>query len=407
MSDPAEIDYSSIDVFARAADGGPLPRIFGAPQRYVQGDGVIDVAGHYLDRLGIRRAAVLCSARSVAEEGGRLLASLAGAGIECQHLSFGGECSLAEIDLHVGSLRSAQGSPDAVVAVGGGKAVDAGRAIANRLGTRIVVVPSLASNDAPCAAVSVIYTDEGVTLDAELYDESPVLVLVDTGVVARGGERFLVAGMGDAMATWYEARAAAANPQGITAFGGRPTLAGSAIARLCAETLYDHGPAALDAVRKGLVTPALEQVVEANTLLSGLGYESGGLAASHAFAQGFTVLEPVHRRFLHGEMVAMGTLAQLVLEDAADDLVEVSRFFLAVGLPVHLGHLGMFGDDHESIDAVVQGAMAFPFIGNMPLAVDAERLCAALLAADAHGRALASDGADRAYARLHAAGSAS
>ncbi len=166
MSDPAEIEFSSIDVFARAPADKPAPRVFGSPQRYVQGDGVIDLAGHYLARLGIRRAAVLCSPRSASAEGARLLASLEEHAIDTRQLPFGGECSLSEIDRHVGLLRGADGVPDAIVAVGGGKSVDAGRAIANRLGIRTVVVPSLASNDAPCAAVSVIYTDEGVTLDA-------------------------------------------------------------------------------------------------------------------------------------------------------------------------------------------------------------------------------------------------
>lgn len=401
MSDPAEIEFSRIDSFARAAAGQPVPRVFGSPQRYVQGPGVIDVAGHYLARLGMARTAVLSSARSASGEAGRLMDSLAAHDIDCQHLLFGGECSLAEIDRHVGSLRAAVEMPDALVAVGGGKAVDAGRAIAHRLGIRTVIVPSLASNDAPCAAVSVIYTDEGVTLDAELYDESPVLVLVDTDVVVSAGERYLVAGMGDAMATWYEARAAATNPGGVTVFGGRPTLAGSAIARLCADTLFEHGLAAVDAVRSAVVTPAFEQVVEANTLLSGLGYESGGLAASHAFAQGFTVLEPVHRDYLHGEMVAMGVLAQLSLEQAEEELARVSRFFLDVGLPVHLGHLGMSNDDHAGIEAVVKAAMAFPFLGNMTVPVDEARLHEALLAADAHGRALVGEGADAAYRALH------
>jgi glycerol dehydrogenase len=329
------------------------------------------------------------------------MASLAESGIDCQHLLFSGECSLAEIDRHVGGLRAARGAPDAIVAVGGGKAVDAGRAIASRLGTRTVVVPSLASNDAPCAAVSVIYTDEGVTLDAELYDESPVLVLVDTGVIAGAGERYLVAGMGDATATWYEARAAAANAEGVNAFGGRPTLAGTAIARLCAETLYEHGLDAIQAVRAGQVTPALDRIVEANTLLSGLGYESGGLAASHAFAQGFTVVDSVHRNYLHGEMVAMGTLAQLVLEDAQDELARAGRFFLEIGLPVHLAHLGLSAGDNEAVDAVVRGAMAFPFLGNMTVPVSESRLREALLTADAHGRALAIEGADKAYRKLH------
>lgn len=401
MPEPEEIEFSDIAGFAGQVGDAPPPLVFGSPQRYVQGQGVIDQAGHYLSRLGMRQVAVLASERSQRAEGARLLESLHKAGIDAEVLSFGGECSLEEVDGHTARLKNRSDPVDAVVAIGGGKPVDAGKAIAHRLGTRSVVVPSLASNDAPCAAVSVIYTPEGVTLDAELYDESPVLVLVDTGIIAEAGERYLVAGMGDAMATWYEARACAVNPAGINAFMGRPTLAGTAIAQLCAETIYGSGHEALDAVRQRQVTPALERVVEANTLLSGLGYESGGLAASHAFAQGFTVLEHLHQNYLHGEMVAMGILAQLELESAEQEAQRAGQFFNEIGLPVHLGQLQLAVDDRAAIDAVVQAALAFPFVANMPTEVSAHTLAEALCAADARGRSLVASADDAAFRGLH------
>ena len=402
MSEAAEIEYAVMEGFAGPVRAGILPpAVFGSPQRYVQGEGVIDLAGHYLSRLNIKSVAVLLSLRSQRAEGRRLLDSIESAGIACQLATFGGECSLEEIDGHTAVLRGMSPAPDAVVAIGGGKAVDAGKAIAHRLGVRSVVVPSLASSDAPCAAVSVIYTAQGVTQGAELYDENPALVLVDTGVIAHAGERYLVAGMGDAMATWYEARACELNPAGITAFGGRPTLAGGAIARLCADTIYEHGHAALDAVRVRQVSPALERVVEANTLLSGLGYESGGLAASHAFAQGFTVLDSVHQNFLHGEMVAMGIVAQLMLESSMMEAERVVRFFLGIGLPVHLGHLGLSIDDGEGLGAVVQAALTFPFIGNMAVETSTESLYSALCAAHEFGCSVAASEGDAPYRALH------
>ena len=132
----------------------------------------------------------------------------------------------------------------------------------------------------------------------------------------------------------------------------------------------------------------LEQVVEANTLLSGLGYESGGLAASHAVAQGYTVLEQVHQRFLHGEMVAMGVLAQLMLEADAEEASRAANFFATVGLPVHLGQLGLGSGDDDALASVVEGAMAFPFLGNMPGEVDHRALRRAILDADELGRGL-------------------
>ena len=390
MENQGSMEYSPLDPFAGAplGDDSKLPRVFGSPARYVQGEGVIDRAGRYLARLGFRRPAVLLSERSREAEGGRLMRSLEHEGLSSKNLTFGGECSLQEIGRHVAALQDSQDEVDGLVAVGGGKVVDAGRAIAHRVGIPVAVVPSLASNDAPCAGVSVIYTPEGVTADAEIYDESPALVLVDTGVIASADERYLVAGMGDAMATWYEARSCSHTPGGFNVFGGRPTLAGTALAKLCADTLYEHGSAALESVRNSEVNEAVEHVVEANTLLSGLGYESGGLAIAHAIAQGYTSIEAVHRNFLHGEMVAMGVLTQLVLEEWVEEAERAARFFCAIGLPVSLQQLGLSPQSPAELEPMLQSALAFPFITNVPFEVTAENLGEAVLEADRLGRSL-------------------
>ena len=382
----AAIEYSPLEPFAKPAKPGQRPpRVFGAPSRYVQGAGVVDDAGHYLSRLGFRRSAVLASPRSFGAEADRVVASMGRAGLSVEPLSFGGECSLQAIEGHARTLQCAAKPVDGVVAVGGGKVVDAGRALAHRLGVPVAVIPSLASNDAPCAAVSVIYTPEGATADAEIYDENPVLVLVDTAIIAAADRRYLVAGRGDAMATWYEARATAATPGGVSVFGGRPTLAATALAQLCAATLYRDGADALDALGRAEISDALENVVEANTLLSGLGYESGGIAAAHAVAQGFTLIERVHNNCLHGEMVAMGVLAQLLLEGDLAEAEKAAGFFAAVGLPVRLANIGIDPDNGQELGVVVAGAMAFPFLCNMPDPVTPERLLAAILAADELG----------------------
>lgn len=385
------------------APEGPLaaPRVFIAPQRYVQGPGVLGRLGRYLSLVGPRRAAILVSAGGERRHGNDLRASLAAADVSPVVCTFGGECSMQEIDRHVGALASQ--SVDCVVAVGGGKCVDTGKAIAFRLGVPIVIVPTLASNDAPCSAVSVLYTPEGVSCGVELYPNSPALVVVDTAIVAAADARFLVSGMGDAMATWYEAAVCLRNPAAMTTLGARPTIASAAIGESCATTLFAQGAAAAAAVAAGTVTPDLEAVVEANTLLSGLGFESGGLAGAHAFAQSFTMLPATNAAYLHGEMVAMGTLAQLMIESRPDEARRVTRFFVEVGLPVHLGHLGVDPTDTDAIETVVGGALMFPFIGNLPMPVDASVLRRGLLAAHELGVAVCGELGDEAYRRLHAA----
>ena len=146
---------------------------------------------------------------------------------------------------------------------------------------------------------------------------------------------------------------------------------------------------------------SLEAVVEANTLLSGLGFESGGLAAAHGFAQSFTALPSANADHLHGEMVAMGTLAQLVLESRLDEARRVAQFFARVGLPVHLGQLAIDAGDASALDIIVEGTLAFPFIGNMPMKIEAAVLRDGLLRAHDLGQAVGQQAGDASYRRLH------
>ncbi len=377
----------------------PAPRVFVAPQRYIQGAGALDGMGKYLGLLNAGKVGVLLTRRSQTHEGARLLASISAAGIDHAIASFGGECSLEEIERQV-ALLAGEGI-DCLIAVGGGKCMDAGKGIAYRLSVPIVVAPSLASNDAPCSALSVLYTPQGVTAGAEFYPDNPSIVVVDTGIVAEAPERFLVAGMGDAMATWYEAQACLAKATGVNTLGTRPTLAATAIGEVCAKTLFASGVAAAAAVARSMVNPALEDVVEANTLLSGLGFESGGLAAAHSVAQALTFLPQVEHNYLHGEMVAIGTLTQLVMEDRAAELERVMAFFVAIGLPVHLGQVAVDAHDSASMNTLATAAMTAGYIHNMAGSVDEARVKQALARMDEQGRSFTAAHGDLAYRKLH------
>ena len=113
---------------------------------------------------------------------------------------------------------------------------------------------------------------------------------------------------------------------------GRPgPMSAYALAKLCFDTILEYGEQAVTACRMHQVTPALEHVIEANTLLSGLGFESGGLAAAHAIHNGLTVV-PETKAFWHGEKVAFGTLAMLLMTDRKPELIaQVYTFYRSVG----------------------------------------------------------------------------
>ena len=249
-----------------------------------------------------------------------------------------------------------------------------------------MICPTIASTDAPCSALSVIYTENGVFEEYLFLPSNPDMVLMDTEVISKSPVRLTVSGMGDALATYFEARAVLAK-DGLTCAGGHGTLAAHALAELCFDTLMEEGVKAKLALEAGACTPAVEKIIEANTLLSGIGFESGGLAGAHAIHNGFTVLEECHSMY-HGEKVAFGTIAQLVLENMpADELEDIIGFCIDVGLPVTLKELGVEEVTKEKIMAVAVAACAEnDTLHNMPFEVTPEKVCAAILAADAYGK---------------------
>ena len=361
-------------------------RVFASPGRYVQGPGLLDRIGDLLTPMGTGVVGVLASPGRYEAEGARLGRALDSAGFTAHFADFGGESSFEEIEERFAEL--APENPDVLIAFGGGKCIDTAKGVAHRLGVPLVVIPSLASNDGPCSASSVIYDNQGTFVGVEFYPASPALVVVDSQLIAEAPTRYLAAGMGDALATWYEADAVARNPVGVSTFGTRPTRAALAIAETCADTLFRHGAEALEAAASHTPDEALECVIEANTLLSGLGFESGGLAAAHGVGMSFTALPNVHDRYLHGEMVAFGLMTQLALETRIDEAERVARLLTDLGLPVTLEQLSVDPSDAESLAVVAQGATEFPFTANMQSDTGLDAILEAIAVADRVGRRL-------------------
>ncbi len=359
-----------------------MARVFISPSKYLQGPGELDRLGEHTKVYG-NKALVIISAGGIKRFGERVDASFAAAGVELVYDNFNGECSQAEIDRLVAVLKDC--GANVVVGLGGGKIFDTAKAVAAAVDLPVVIVPTIAATDAPCSALSVIYTDDGQFKEYQFFKQNPNLVLMDTEVITKSPVRLTVSGMGDALATYFEARACTRSDAGTCA-GGKVTGAAMALARLCYDTLMSDGVKAKLALEAGACTESVEKVIEANTLLSGLGFESAGLAGAHAIHNGMTAMEETHA-YYHGEKVAFGTLTQLVLENA-DELYEVLDFCVEVGLPVTFEQLGVKDASYERVLEVAKLACSdADTLHNMPFEVTPEKVAAAMLAADAYGRA--------------------
>ncbi|WP_024554825.1 bifunctional L-1,2-propanediol dehydrogenase/glycerol dehydrogenase [Franconibacter helveticus 513] len=360
-----------------------MDRIIQSPGKYIQGAGVLARMGEYLKPLASTCLVVGDKfVLGLVEES--LRESFARAGVKVEIEPFGGECSQNEINRLRERAEAARCG--AVLGIGGGKTLDTAKALAHFMNLPVAIAPTIASTDAPCSALSVIYSDNGEFERYLLLPSNPNIVVVDTRIVAGAPARLLAAGIGDALATWFEARACARSGAGTMA-GGRSTQAALALAELCYKTLLAEGEKAMLAANQHVVTEALERVVEANTFLSGVGFESGGLAAAHAVHNGLTAIPDAHH-YYHGEKVAFGTLVQLVLENAPqEELNTVLRLTHAVGLPVTLAQLDIKEEIPAKMRLVAQAACAEgETIHNMPGGVTVEQVYAALLVADQLGQ---------------------
>jgi glycerol dehydrogenase len=361
-----------------------MVKIMIAPNRYVQGPGVLREIGQYISHLG-RKIFFIGGPTSIGVIEKTAVRNLKDNGLDFHLESFSGECTRSSADEL--SSKAKDFGAQVIVGVGGGRAIDTAKAVSHELDLRLVIAPTIASNDAPCSALSVQYGDDHLLDRFLILRRSPDVVLVDSKVIAQAPVRYFVAGMGDALATWFEAftctKSSAKNLP-----GGVSTAAALTLARLCYDTLMEYGVSAKIAVDSKALTPAVERVIEANILLSGLGFESSGLAAAHGIHEGVHVLEGAEK-CLHGELVAFGTLAQLVLEnhDSAE-IHKVIDFNNAVGLPVCLKQLGVMDTTEKAVMKAAEVAcMEGLTTHNSYFEINPEIILGAILGANALGEA--------------------
>ncbi len=352
------------------------------PAKYIQGYNAIDRLGDEMKRLG-SNGYMVCDpfVHENLLDGFRKNVESA---VKAKFEKFEGECSDEEVERLVKIAQKEK--CDLVVGIGGGKTLDTAKAVAYEMKVPVIIVPTIASTDAPCSALSVIYTPKGEFKRYLILPSNPNVVLVDTGIIVQAPSRFLVAGMGDALATWFEADSAMTN-YAANMTGDTGSMTAYSLSRLCYDTLLEFGVLAKSSCEARSVTPAFEKIVEANTLLSGLGFESGGLGAAHSIHNGLTVLEQVHD-YYHGEKVAFGVITSLFLTDKPEYVInEVYDFCESVGLPTTLADIGLEDISDDELMKVAEATCAEgETIHNEPIPVTPDSVKFALKTADEEGR---------------------
>lgn len=356
-----------------------MRRIIIAPGRYIQGKDELKNLSTYTKELGSKPFILVDS--FVLDNYKETLESSFDE--EVNFIRFAGECSHNTINHLVDEVI---GDEDVVIAIGGGKTLDTAKVVADRKELPIIICPTAASTDAPTSGLSVIYSDDGVYEEVLFFKRNPDLVLVDTSVIVKAPVRLLVAGIGDALATFYEMRSNYRADKDVIS-GAKVSRTAYAVAEACKNTLMDEAVIAVNSAKDQALTKALDNVIEANTFMSGLGFESGGVAVAHGVHDALTVLDETHDYF-HGEKVAFGVLCQLVMENAPiEEIDEVLDLCKAVGLPTNLKDIGVTENIEEKIRKVAKaGAAPENLVHNCPFEVTEDLIYATIMTANQLGQ---------------------
>ncbi|MCH3916820.1 MAG: glycerol dehydrogenase [Spirochaetia bacterium] len=356
-------------------------KLMRAPSKYVQGKDAF-LHTHELTKDMGSSFLFICSRSGYKQGKPKIEKSFEGSDAKLIFEVFHGKSSIGEIKRMQEIVKS--NGIEVVAGIGGGSAIDTAKATAYYEKLPVLIMPTVAATDAPCTGLSVIYNDDGSFLKYIFYPKNPDAVIVDSSIISQAPVKFLIAGMGDALGTYFEARACLrANAPSLE--NGGITKSAMALCKLCYQTLLEDGVKAKSAVEKQLLTPAVEAIIEANTYLSGVGADNGGLAVSHSVYNGFTSLEECEHT-MHGNLVAFGTIAQLLIEDAPmEEIDQVVKFCISVGLPVTLEEVGVKDVARVHL-ATHKACAAGESIHNMLPDVTEDQLYDALLAADALGK---------------------
>lgn len=334
-----------------------------APGHYVQGPGAIAEL-RCLAAFAQGAVPLVCDQAIAGVVEGRVAGVLASEGIDLVTFPFSGEVTFAAVEGITAALSPL--SPRYVLSAGGGRTIDVAKAACIRLNAELISIPTVASTDAPAARGAAIYHEDHRFAGLVQMPRNPFLVIADTEIIVQAPERFLVAGMGDALSKHVEAQACLASGA-RNKHGTLPLQAPLAIARHCRDTVLADGAEALRQARAGTPGPAFEHVVEAIILSSCMSFENVGLSFAHAMAPALAVL--ANPDTLHGVHAAFGAIIQLLIEGRADDARELLNFCRKVGMPIDLASLAPAGCDDTSvfIQRIAETCMQSLNVRNHPL----------------------------------------
>lgn len=290
-------------------------------------------------------------------------------------LFYGGECSHENIDKLAKIIE--ENGASIIAGVGGGKAIDTAKAVANLLKLPIITIPTIAATCAATTALSVVYSSNHKFVEFIHFEKPPLHAFINSKIIANAPYKYLRAGMGDTMAKHYECTLSARGDE----LNFTNELA-TTISNMCIKPLYKYGLNALEDCKKAQVTPCLEEVIQANIVNTGMvslliDEEYNG-AIAHSLFYGLTLFPHIEEKYLHGDVVGYGVLVQLMIDNNKEEVHKVRKHLQEWGCPIRLKDIEVCLE-RSILEPILEETVNGPDMEHLPYKVNEDMVYEALV----------------------------
>lgn len=213
--------------------------------------------------------------------------------------------------------------------------MDTAKVVSDRLNNVLINVQTVPSNCAAFTTKSIVYSPTHEMI-ASVREKKPVdAVILEPGLLKNAPLEYLRSGIGDTLAKYYEIRRRLTDDQMHSL---SLSLARDLIERCRQEMLKVDNPRSLNGLD---LQNFIDTIFLAASLVDGLADLDGRSVAAHTFYNAYHLKVIGPQRFTHGEIVALGNLFQVTLEDDTALINEIRAYYHRVGLPLSLADLGV------------------------------------------------------------------
>lgn len=287
-------------------------------------------------------------------------------------LWYGGEASYENVEKL--QLDSFVQQADMIFAIGGGKALDTAKALGDILHKPVFTFPTISSNCSACTSVSIMYHQDGSFKNPYFFQQPPTHAFIDLEIISKAPDQYMWAGLGDSYAKYFESSISSRGeeiPQYITA--------GIMNAKMCYETILKYGAQGLKDNKQGIVSAAFEQAVLSVIVTTGIAsilltsdhiidYNTG---LAHGIFYALTSFPKIEENHLHGELVGLGILVLLLVDENLEDFNKVYDFNQQVDLPISVENIEL---SKEELQQVIHNAVLMKDIEHNPYQITEEML---------------------------------